>query len=336
MHSLVWLVVLSISLLVQAERHATFVSQESHEEILGYWTAERMASAIPVELPLLDEPAVEPKPSIPSPQDPQGTPISTKAYIPDHLKSLHMPDHLDSARDVSLAFPFTSGYAPSYSVFPWTAIGRLYYTLNGENYAGSASVASPYAIYTAGSQLYSGGQWSSKILFIPAFHNGNASYGVYTGNQSVISSLYQTTYGKQYDYGMVVLNKANYYGSLLGVGQVVGYFGVAWDVAPPYTNLLWRITGYPFQTPFTGMVNYYTDSSYGTSDTNYYPAPFGVGNDATGGIGGASWVLSWGDQYLINSVVAYRYTNSPNVVYGPYFGADSYAVYKAATSIIPS
>jgi len=294
-----------------------------------------------VELPVFDEPASAPHPS--TLHEPQGETISTEAFIPDHLKAAHdaIPNHLKQAGgDPSLAtpppypYPFTSGYAPNYNTFPWTAVGRLYYSYNGNNYGGTAAAAGKYVVYTSATTLFSAGQWSENIIYVPAYNNNNAPYSYFTGYQSFVSKIYAVSYNQSVNYGLVVLNKVSYNGNQFGVGELLGNFGCSWNLSP-FTSLTWRITGYPSASPFTGNANYYTDSPYATTDPNFSPAPIGVGNDASGGITGAPWVYSWGVSYQINSVAAYRYNSRPLTLYGPYFGSDSYQLYTSATAIIP-
>jgi len=232
-------------------------------------------------------------------------------------------------------FPYTSGYAPSYTTYPYTAVGKLFFSSGGLNYVCSGGVVQNYMIYTAGHCVFdlAVGAWTTNILFVPAYNNGPGLYGSYSSWQSWSRTEYTgspaANPNRAYDIGIIILCKINGY----GIGHYSGWFGAAWNY--PYSQY-WRSLGYPQAAPFNGLWDYYCDSGLGIQDTNYNPNTMGIGCDATGGCSGGPWVLGFGSgANQINSVNGYKYNNQPAALYGAYFGSAAQDLYNTAVAITP-
>jgi hypothetical protein len=61
----------------------------------------------------------------------------------------------------------------------------------------------------------------------------------------------------------------------------------------------------------------------------------GIGCDMTGGSSGGGWVTDPSAAGYLNGLNSYKYSNQPNVMYGPYFGDTIKALYEAAASEAP-
>ena len=93
----------------------------------------------------------------------------------------------------------------SYSLFPYRAVGRVYFIEAGQAYACSASVIGEYAVWTAGHCVHPGdgdpSAWHTNWIFIPAYKDGARPYGVwqaaylYTTNQWMNIPTCTTTTG---------------------------------------------------------------------------------------------------------------------------------------------
>jgi len=305
-----------------------------HAELAAYWTEERMAKAIP-KAPKsykMEANGKAPQFSTQS-QSHVGTSNDANtipASIPDYLKVASPSDD-----GLSYPFPFTVGYASSYTGFPYSTIGRLYFTQGGRNYVGSAAVVGKFLVFTSADNVYSYSlqAWSTNVYFIPGYNYGQQPFGTFNYYQLFAKSLFTTGGSESLNYAAVVLYPSQNSGS--PIAGLTGALGFAWNQVYYQT---WRVTGYPASTPFTGNTNYYTDSYFGAIDTNYGNFTIGVGNNSTGGISGAPYVENWGltpGGYYVNSVVAYKYTSQPNAVYGPYFDKYAYSLYNTSNFVVP-
>jgi len=207
-----------------------------------------------------------------------------------------------------------------YSTWPFITIGKLFFTQNAGSWVCSASsIASSsasHAIITAGHCINDGaGHWSSNMVFVPAYNNGNAPYGQWTIIYSTERAFTAWTSGANLARdvaGAKVYNNTDN----VTLAQTVGWLGFAWN--HPRDNAWWQI-GYPQAAPFTGawmiacQASYAYDSPFGTT-----PKPMGVGCDQTGGTSGGPWVLKIGSGNYVNGVQSHRRTGFNSELYSPY------------------
>jgi V8-like Glu-specific endopeptidase len=117
----------------QIVSHST---NQTHEEIRKYWTAERIAAAEPIELPVLDRP--------PRVTKQPGAQVEREAVAP-------------ATEDESTPC-FTTSKVSDLSDSPYQYVGKLYMTFKwstgSKNYTGSAFCVSKCGIITAGHCLY--------------------------------------------------------------------------------------------------------------------------------------------------------------------------------------
>jgi len=206
-----------------------------------------------------------------------------------------------------------------YSTWPFITIGKLFFTQNNGSYVCSASsIASSsasHAIITAGHCINDGkGHWSTNMVFVPAYNNGNAPYGQWTIIYATERAFTAWVSGANLARDVAGAKVDNNDGVTLA--QTVGWLGFAWNQSR--NNAWWQI-GYPQASPFTGawmiacQAFYAYDSPFGTS-----PKPMGVGCDQTGGTSGGPWVLKIGSGNYVNGVQSHRRTGYNKELFSPY------------------
>jgi len=206
-----------------------------------------------------------------------------------------------------------------YTKWPFITIGKLFFNQNAGSFVCSASsIASSsasHAIITAGHCVNDGaGHWSSQMVFVPAYNNGNAPFGQFTIIFSTERAF--TSWISGGDLARDVAGaKTNPVGGLT-LAQKVGWLGFAWN--QNRQNAWWQI-GYPQASPFTGawmiacQASYSYDSPFGSS-----PKPMGVGCDQTGGTSGGPWVWKIGAGNYVNGVQSHRRTGFNSELFSPY------------------
>ena len=293
------------------------------------WTAQEMRDAVPYVVELDDETrnAIAPLPQL------HGPPQSIEAVLPGPGDASEgAAEDVFEEAEPELASPESGiepqGYAypPPYTrfkvfgpkKFPFRAVGKLFFTQNGVNYVCSASSIGGYAIITAGHCVHAGsggaGGWSSNVVFVPAYNNGNAPFGQWIGAFSWVQAAWMNSRDFGSDIGGVVLQPLGG----LKLSQRVGAFGFAWNGSP---GKHWFSLGYPQAAPFDGKKMFACAASYAYGDGAFAPNPSGMGCDMTGGCSGGPWVWQLGGTGgYVNGVNSYRYGNRPEEMYSPFFG----------------
>ncbi len=232
------------------------------------------------------------------------------------------------AGNYSYPFPFTRHYVdtilyPGY--YPYTTVGKLFFTQNGGSYVCSASSVATSStgvrqpvLWTAGHCVSNGaGARSTNVIFVPDYENGAQPYGQFVCGQLWTTSAWHYTYDFSYDLGACAIGN-NASGEILP--NLLGTLGFAWNQS---RNQHWDEFGYPQASPFNGLWTTVCESSHGTDDTSIGgvgPAPQGVGCDMTGGSSGGPWVIGWEGANYVNGQNDYKYNSQPLAMYSPYFG----------------
>jgi V8-like Glu-specific endopeptidase len=183
--------------------------------------------------------------------------------------------------------------AEAITAYPKSTVGKLFFSLGGQNWVCSASVIGRSTLITAGHCNSDGaGNFATNRLFCPSYKNGaNPSRGCWSVVTSVVSNQWHNSGDPDYDYsclvtaasGTVVANK---------IGNVTGTLGRAWNFNPSQAV---RTFGYPQAAPFTG------GTLQTTASTEWYTHDFTlggqiskiIGSDLTGGSSGGPWILGW-------------------------------------------
>jgi len=303
----------------QAETDSPVIEQaaaaQTAAEVLAYWTAERMAGAIPMAAPAV----VDPNAGIPQAQGTLSDAGGAPGYAPgwDPASGVAAP-----GGDVAFSFPAAAAsqqdpvqpqhgtkptnprdgpYGPfqrnthprRYTSFPTSPVGKLFFTLPSGNYVCSASVIQRNTVVTAGHCNYGNGQFATNRLFCPSYNNAgvNPERGCWSAVNSKTSAGWVGSGDPDYDYACLIMAPT---GTVWNapIGNVTGWFGRAWNFASRYVE---RDFGYPAAAPFSGrlIVDVASPEWYEHDFTAGGQVSKIMGNDMTGGSSGGPWVLGF-------------------------------------------
>ena len=298
----------------QGVAHRSSTADE-RAKIRAYWTAERMAAAVPADLHLdvrrgprtTPEPIPQAKPSKPS----GGTAAAGSTWTGQGLVA--------------------------------RTTGKVFFTKGGTNYVCSGSVvdaANDSTVLTAGHCLHEGkadgtGQYATNWTFVPAY-DGNATDVAPYERWPFVSM--QTTAGwaergdLDFDVAFAAVDDTDPATPSLEA-VVGGAQQIRFGQAPKLSVYAF---GYPQAAPYDG-----TTLTYCSGDTA--PDPYGRTTQGlvcnmTGGSSGGPWYSGFnpttgvGVTYSLNS---YRYTSGTysNRMHGPRFGTEVAALFNAVSTI---
>ncbi|MFC0628187.1 trypsin-like serine peptidase [Kribbella deserti] len=204
----------------------------------GYWTAEKLRTAIPADNPAVLHAAKG--------DSPKSTPDSNAG------KTAGVASH-------PVAPKLGSGNQTMADPVPSTA-GKVFFTYNGRNYVCSASTINnnyKNLTITAGHCVHSGaGQgWHANIAFAPAYYNGQSGYGLWNWKTARAFTSWTNNSDFSHDQAFVTFHPRN--------GQnlvdAVGGNGLVWGNSPDQGGV--RIWGWPAEPPYNGQVPYYCDGT---------------------------------------------------------------------------
>lgn len=333
------------------------VKEADVADVTSYWTSERLRSAKPMDLIEVD-PNVAPTVTQPADKGPRGFAEGRRptANLPaDASERLMQALGEQESPQVSLAafsyvYPFDTYADPDYNSYPDQTIGRLFFTLDGQNYSCSASVIRPHTLVTARHCVYnySDGHWATNEVFYPALYNGssNGKYGgAWHGRRS--ATWVSGAASLDYDIGFIQLfdhNDSGCGGSSRTppIEAYTGFLGYTWN--GDFSQRQWAIFGYPAATnsvdgnPFNGNWMIRSDAATGQVASFGYTNTTEVGSDQTGGTSGGPWIIGYcpgpnstfcannvfithGDGDYVNSVNSFKFTSPDHslAINGPQF-----------------
>ncbi|NWF28047.1 peptidase [Streptomyces sp. PKU-EA00015] len=263
----------------------------------GFWTAERMRAATPLDLI-------------------RTVPGSVKAPAPGGEKTVIAPT----------AFPQPGG--------PWTGggavvktSGRVFFTFQGRTASCSGnSVTSQNGstVITAGHCVKYQGSWHTNWVFVPAYNNGHAPYGQWSATKTLATDQWAASEDINYDVGAAVVAPLN--GRTLA--QTVGAQGLQFNGG--YNKAMYAF-GFPAAAPYDGSKLIHCSGN--SSKDFLFSQDHSLGCNMTGGSSGGPWFTSFSEATgtgLQVSVNSFGYTFLPNRMFGPYFGNEAKAVYDKA------
>lgn len=295
-------------------------------EAAEIWTADAMEAAEPCDIIEVDEDAVE--------EDARAA-VEEKARViaggePEDADE-PKPESEDDIETLGYGYP-----APytrwenfdDYRVWPYRAVGKLFFKRGGRSFVCSASSIGNCAIITAGHCVHAGNNsssgWSTDVVFVPAYKDGNAPFGQWPARYSITRTQWYRhgiAKGLSEDIGGCILRKQN--GRT--ISQRVGWLGFAWNWS---RNQHWLSHGYPAGAPFNGRRMQINAASFAyNGNVGASPAPVGTGNDLTGGSSGGPWIWRFGTGNHVNGVNSYRRSSKSKEMFSPYFGNAAKSLY---------
>ncbi|MGH3870424.1 MAG: hypothetical protein ACRDSR_02750 [Pseudonocardiaceae bacterium] len=297
-------------------------------DAVAYWTPARMAAAKSLDVtPPRGTPGPAAAPETTGP--PASVPPAAGSVPPAATPPPSGPQPLAA---VMVPRPYTT--------LPARLNGKLFFTQNGGNFVCSGTVVNgdnKDMVDTAGHCVSDGrGHFDSvaSVMFVPAYSSaatgcptvpGCFPYGKWTARTLTTRTEWHVNGNFKQDYGYVVLNTLNgqHIVNLLG-GQ-----GTAFNFSRSQT---FNSYGYPQAAPFNGFDQKLCVSArLGDDNPSAGPGPLTIRIDCnmTGGSSGGGWLigLSGGLGY-VNSHNSYRYTNTPNNLFGPYYGNEVLSLFN--------
>jgi len=296
--------------------YSQFAAQQaiqSHEEIVEYWTPERMANAIPKDIWL------------------------------KYNGELNLTVEINKKRALeNLGAPPPTGtniITPTslYNSNPYAQTGKVFFTdpTNGANYVCSGSSVGANVVLTAGHCVAEGNNrvWYTNWIFQPRYDNGNVPRGSWTERQKLTFNTWfqRGDFGR--DVAFVVVN-AN--GGTLE--QAVGAMALRTDIAS--NTDYFAAIGYPVNSnsgpAYGGRVMVQTYTPQYRTDTSATPNPRGIVSNMGGGCSGGPWVwavdIGNGNTASRNAAAglnSYGYTGQGNL-YSPRFDSQVGDLYQQA------
>jgi V8-like Glu-specific endopeptidase len=298
--------------------HGIVASPEQALEDATEWTTEDFMAAEPIPMPILTDKAVEDfveatrSPSaVGGKTSPGGPPTSGTDAPSDGATTTGYP-YPPPFNQHEVLVPYTT--------YPYCTVGKLFFKQGTGSYVASASSIGNNAIWTAGHCVHMGNNspngWSTNMVFVPAYKDGQAPFGQFTIRQLFCTQAWYQSGNPGGLHADMGAGLANPIGGRK-VSQVVGWLGFAWNFP---RNQVWTSLGYPAAPPFNGMRMYQDTAPY-ANDGNVpgSPATIGIGCSMTGGCSGGPWVMGLGSTNYVNGDNSYRPNNQPLEIYSPYY-----------------
>lgn len=284
----------------------------------AFWTAERMRSAVPLDL-------AAPAQHAPATTVPRSAPLKVAPTLP----------RLPQASKAPSATPLLPGTLPQAGA-PWTGggavtktTGRVFFTYQGRTAACSGDAVTSgnkSTVLTAGHCVKLGGVWHTDWIFVPGYHDGEAPYGKWAAAKTLSTPQWTASEDINYDVGAAVVAPLD--GKKLT--DVVGGQGLSFNSG--YSKAMYAF-GFPAAAPYDGSKLIYCSGT--TFKDPLFSGDHGLACNMTGGSSGGPWFTSFDEKTgtgLQSSVNSFGYQFWPNTMFGPYFGDDAKNLYTTAQS----
>ncbi|MEV4481652.1 trypsin-like serine peptidase [Micromonospora coxensis] len=280
------------------------------EEVAAFWTSERMAKA--VDLDLKPVRATESANSVRKPDGPAGSvaPVAPRIAVGGDDMSIQLNES--------------------------QTVGKVYFTTPTGGLAScSASTvgsAKRRLVITAGHCVHQGGggQWYSNWQFVPRYRNGVQPFGTFVAYSLTARTAWINNSSYDEDMGIAIMHNGGSYG--LKVVDTVGGNGMRWNWG--YNISLMTALGYP--------------SNLGAGESQQYcqSGTWHAGGqqirmwcNMTYGSSGGPWLQEYNDQNgygYVNSVVSHGDNPGNGQFDGPYFDNDIKSLYDYAEALSPA
>lgn len=277
-----------------AENGASPAAASKGRTAAEYWTPQRMASAIPADVP--DGKAADPASAV--------------------LPRAGQPGRVDG-----VAPKGASTLADIHSMS-----GRVFFVNDlGQNRSCSGSTVNSDGkrlVFTAGHCVHGGGAgrtWFdvNRWVFVPNYHSGSP-YGTWNAYQLWTKNAWINDANRAYDVAAVVMQNKNG----VRIVDAVGGQGIKWGAG---YGLFIHMFGYPADPPFNGSGLFYCNGT--TRNEGGFPT---LDCNMTGGASGGPWLENYGATFwaYVNGVNSWMFwrNNDPSQVYkwqSPYFSYDT-------------
>jgi len=319
--------------------------QKTSAEVLAYWTAERMAAAIPRISRISGD-------ATPGPAQAVGPVVSSPGHKPTGVEAA-LDEYADLAGQASgiapqeagtfasYPYPFTrfqpwvglyNGAYSFYPIYPYRTVGKLFFTMGASNYVCSASVIRPHLLLTARHCILSASTgWATNVVFYPGYSNGqNPKLKRWTARRLATWGFGGSGANYKWDIGFIQTNDEGGSGcnGSSGTRTVESYTGyLGWLYGGNVADRNYTSMGYPQAAPFNGLYQIEAYSDVGNIDPLSQAGTFSMGNDMTGGSSGGPWLVGFGTTNYANGVNSYKWINPnrPLEMNSPNFQADNFA-----------
>jgi V8-like Glu-specific endopeptidase len=226
--------------------------------------------------------------------------------------------------------PYTTSRVDAYGLrlsryYPYRATGKLFFKKGSASYVCSASLIKPGVVVTAAHCLadYGKKKFYGSFTYVPAYYNGQAPYGSWSGfGATIMSSYYSGTSGHclsgvvcDNDIGVLKIRKQTISGRSRFAGHLTGWLSYAWNGWGSTYNGTFRQTlthitqlGYPVSHDRGAKMQ--RNDSVGYKNSGYKNNTI-IGSRLTGGSSGGPWVNNFGQMSSLSgtSKGAYSYNN---------------------------
>jgi V8-like Glu-specific endopeptidase len=269
-------------------------TQSAPEEVLKYWTPDRMRDAQPEPFDV-----VKPEQTEEQAEQKSGAPAA-----------------------------FTTTRVANVQAYPFKANGKLFYSRDGKNYSCSASAIDYNVILTAAHCTYNPttGQWATNIMFKSSYADGSST-GVFAGLKAIVPDGWGSDRNHKYDYSMVRMSK-NMYPTCTKLGFDIGMpVGARQLLALGYPGE--PIPGYDFNGKYMWQC-LGSDLGFG-SRPGVFKMENNLTGGSSGGPWLSTAYSGESLQYAVG-LNSYSTVGEPDITYSPYFSSGVLDMYKAVTS----
>ena len=177
--------------------------------------------------------------------------------------------------------------------WPWKPNCKIYYTRNGARWMASGVLIDAYHVLCAGHSIHegNGGDWSTDIVVVPAYHEGKRPYGD-AQDVRLFSWVGWTQSGDlDHDIGLIRLDRP--------IGALTGWLGYGWTSDKSfYTQAGFDNPGYPADAPYTGQYMYDWAGTFDYLTSSSYPRAVICRRGVSGQAGSGAYTKICGLRYV--------------------------------------